>query len=49
MEIQGQKQDFVAQTHIHLLVLRFQGARVHLGKNFYFCKGRYIYQCPLQS
>ena len=35
MEIQGQKKDFVPRTHIHFLIHRLQGTRIHLGKNLY--------------
>ena len=36
MEIQGQKEDFVPQTHVYLLDRRPQGTRVHLGQNLHF-------------
>ena len=49
MGIQGQMQDFILQAHIHLLICRHQGERVHLGQNFYSCKGHYVYWCPSWS
>ena len=46
MEVQGHKENFVPQTHIHL-IRGLKGTGVYPGENFYSQRGYCIQQCPL--